>query len=116
MVYHGWSTLPLAAQPRRAGTPLAAWLRKRVRVRVRVTVRVRVRVTVTVTVRVRERARSTYVAQARLEIVTLGWVEGTRAPPLKQLAKLHEELGRQRAKEDEARHATLVQERWGIQP
>jgi hypothetical protein len=52
MVYHGWSTLPLAAQPRRAGTPLAAWLRKRVRVRVRVTVTVRVRVTVTVTVRV----------------------------------------------------------------
>ena len=37
-----------------------------------------------------ERARSTYAAQARLEILTVGWVEGTRAPPLAQLARLHE--------------------------
>ena len=34
--------MPLAALPRRAGTPLAALLRKRFRVRVRVRVRIRV--------------------------------------------------------------------------
>ena len=37
-----------------------------------------------------ERARSTYAAQARLEILTVGWIKGTREPPLAQLARLHE--------------------------